>query len=94
MKLEKNIDKGKIILFKIIGRIHLKTGDSETSDEYHEKIIGICEKYPKSEDMLLSKINSLKILKREYKSIECAGELLKVNPYNTNALFKLSRYLK
>ena len=35
MKLEKNMDKGKIILFKIIGRIHLKTGDFEKGVQKH-----------------------------------------------------------
>lgn len=94
MKHEKNNDKRKVILFKIIGEIYLKMGYYETSREYHEKIIEICEKYPKSEDMLLLKIDSLTKLKKKYKSIECAGELLKINPYNTNALLKLSQYLK
>ena len=46
------------------------------------------------EDMLLLKIDSLTKLKKKYKSIECVGELLKINPYNTNALLKLSQHLK
>ena len=58
----------------------------------NEKIIGICERYPKDEKLLMIKITSLKVLKKDYKTLECVHELAKLNPYNPQVLKIISKY--
>ena len=58
----------------------------------HEKIIKICDRQPKSEEILLVKINSLSILEKNYKTLECVSELVKINPYNPQVLTILIKH--
>lgn len=60
---------------------------------YHEKIIRICDRHPKDEEMLLVKAKSLKSLKKTYKFLECMDEILKINPYSITALVEMAKYL-
>lgn len=82
-----------VALFKI-AKIKAKLKRQNKNHKYYEKIIEICNKYPKNENMLLFKIKSLKKLNRSYRSLECIENLLKVNPYNQPALFMIAKVYK
>jgi tetratricopeptide (TPR) repeat protein len=89
-----NIDFKNIKRMKEIAQIYEITKQHQKSEKYHENIIRICEKYPKNEEMLTIKIQSLNCLKRPYKSLETTKELLNLNPNNLPALLNIIRYLK
>ena len=103
-KIDENILKEKkefsrkdfmkvIVLFKI-AKINHKLKKYNKTQKYYEKIIEICNKYPKNENMLLFKIKSLKRLNKTYKSLENIENLLKINPYNKAALFMIANSYK
>lgn len=82
-----------IALFKI-AKINHKLEKHNKTKIYYEKIIEICNKYPKNESMLLFKIKSLKRLNRPYRTLECIENLFKINPYNQPALFMMASIYK
>ena len=59
----------------------------------YEKIIRICDRHPKDEEMLVIKAESLKRLNRTYKFLECIEAILKINPNSIKALIEMARYL-
>lgn len=81
------------ILFKI-AEINQKLKKQDKTYKYYEKIIEICNKYPKNENMILFKIQTLKKLNRPYRRLECIENLLKINPYNKTALFIIANSYK
>ena len=84
----------KVIVLYKIAKITHKLKKYDKNQKYYEKIIEICNKYPKNEEMLVFKIKSLKRLNKPYKSLECIENLLKVNPYNQAALFMIAKSYK
>lgn len=94
MQSKINIDIENMIRMNEIAEIYDLTGQQEKSRNYHEKIVEICDRYPKSEKVLTLKINSLNYLEKSYKSLETTNELLNLNPYNIPALLNISLYLK
>lgn len=104
MEFKSNIDKNIIwgkdnllrndyvkvhILFKI-AKIKDRLKKHDKNRKIYEKIIEICNKYPKNENMLIFKIKSLKKLNRTYRSLECIENLLEINPYNRPALLMIA----
>lgn len=82
-----------IALFKI-AKINHKLEKHNKTRICYEKIIEICNKYPKNENMLLFKIKSLKKLNRPYRTLECIENLFKINPYNQPALLMMASIYK
>ena len=60
----------------------------------HEEIIRICDEFPQDEEMMILKAKSLKELQKTYKFLECIENVLKINPYNCDALAEIAAYLK
>lgn len=81
------------ILFKI-AEIKEKFRKHDKNRKIYEKIIEICNKHPKNEKMLIFKIKSLKKLNRTYRSLECIGNLLEINPHNLPALLMIAGICK
>lgn len=59
-----------------------------------KEIINICNQYPNDEEMLIIKAKSLKRLEKPHQSLKCLKKLLKINPYNLDALIEISHFLK
>lgn len=89
-----NIDIENIIRMREIAEIYNITKQTHKSKRYHKIIIRICDKYPKNEEMLTFKIQSLNYLNKTYKSLETTNRLLNLNPYNINALVNIARHIK
>ena len=62
----------------------------DNEKRYHKKIISICDNYPRDEEMLILKAESLKYLKKSYKLLECLESILKINPNNNYALYEIA----
>lgn len=45
---------------------------------YHREMIDLCDRFPKNEEMLILKIQSLKALKKRYKYLESVEELIEL----------------
>ena len=90
----KNKDLENIIRMREIANIYSLTKQPEKSENYHKIIIKLCDRHPKSEEMLTFKIQSLNQLKKTYKTLEAIKELLNLNPYNINALLNIASFLK
>lgn len=89
----KRKDMQNVVMLFEYAKKHQINGQTQKSEIYFEKIIEICDRYPKNEDMLFFKIKSLKNMKRTYKAIECIEQLLQVNPYNTYAINEIAKIL-
>ena len=48
----------------------------------------------KSEDMLILKAKTMKECNKTYKFLECIEDVLKINPYNQQALKEIAIYLR
>lgn len=83
-----------IIRLREIANIYTLTKQHEKSEKYHKIILRLCDKCPKTEEMLIFKIHSLNYLNKPYKSLETTDELLNLNPYNMNALLNIACFLK
>ncbi len=94
MQSKSNIDIENIRRMSEIAEIYEITKQDKKSEKYHENILKICDAYPKSEEILQYKIQSLNYLNKSYKSLETTNELLNLNPNNITALFNIVRYLK
>ncbi len=94
MQVKSNIDIENIRRMSEIAEIYEITKQYEKSKKYHENILEICDAYPKNEEILQYKIQSLNYLNKSYKSLETTNELLNLNPNNITALFNIVRYLK
>ena len=77
-----------------IAEVYSITNQKEKSERYLKNIIHICDKFPKDEEMLQFKMQSLNLLDKPYKSLEATNELLNLNPYNMSALFNIATYLR
>lgn len=94
MRNKKSVDVKNILRLREIANIYSITKQEEKSKKYHNAIIKLCERYPKSEMMLIFKMQSLNYLNKTYKSLETTNELLNINPYNMNALLNIACFLK
>ena len=94
MEIKSNIDVKDIFRMMEIAQVYSITNQKEKSEKYVKNIILICDKFPKNEEMLLFKIQSLNLLNKTYKSLETTNELLNLNPYNIPALFNIADYLR
>ena len=94
MRNKRITDIENIIRLREIATIYNITKQEEKSRKYHRIIIKLCDKYPKSEEMLIFKMHSLNYLNKTYKSLEITNELLNLNPYNMNALLNIACFLK
>lgn len=45
------------------------------------------------EDVLVRRAQTLKRLGKTYKFLECIEDILKINPYNTDALIEIADYM-
>ena len=94
MQFKSNINMEDISRMIEIAEIYSITNQKEKSEEYLKRIIEICDKTPRNEDMLQIKMHSLNLLNKPYKSLQTTNELLNLNPYNLSALFNIAAHLR
>lgn len=94
MEIKSNIYIGDILRMMEIAEVYGITNQKEKSEEYLKNVILICDRFPKNEEMLQLRIQSLNLLNKPYKALETTDTLLSLNPYSIPALFNIANYLR
>jgi hypothetical protein len=94
MQIKSDIEIENIKRMSEIAEVYEITRQGEKSARYHRVIIMLCDRFPKNEELLQYKIQSLNRLDKSYKSLETTDELLDLNPNSMAALINIARHIK